>query len=414
MTAARATMDPGLNRESRGGERPVVLVVVGHYLPGFRAGGITTCVANVVARLHSDFQFKVISRDRDLGSADPYPDIKYGAWQAVGGAQVYYVPAGRDAARDVRRVVSETPHDMIYFNSFFEPLVVRTHLARKLRLLPRRPALLAPHGEFAWPSLSQKYPKKALFMGIARLTGLYSDVIWHASNAVEAEDIRRWMRVSDTDVRIAHQLPPTIEIDFDDSHSQAYVDQADGIRAFFLSRISPEKNLHLALDILSRVSVKVSFDIIGPIENAAYWSDCQQLIAQLPSNVTARSVGTIAPSELMRTLLRYDLMVFPTSGEAYGQVIAESLTAGTPVLISTETPWRNLEARGLGWDVPLTDTDRFVRVIDEVGAFDHGTRSARRNAVRVSLERLLAESKAVEDVRRLLHDVVATPRVPRL
>ena len=38
-----------------------------------------------------------------------------------------------------------------------------------------------------------------------------------------------------------------------------------------------------------------------------------------------------------------DFLILPTKGENFGHVIAESLSASLPVIISQNTPWRNLQ-----------------------------------------------------------------------
>ena len=54
------------------------------------------------------------------------------------------------------------------------------------------------------------------------------------------------------------------------------------------------------------------------------------------------------------------MFFLPTLGENFGHVIAES-----PVLISDQTPWRNLKNHGVGWDLPLNDPDSFRKAIVE-------------------------------------------------
>ena len=43
----------------------------------------------------------------------------------------------------------------------------------------------------------------------------------------------------------------------------------------------------------------------------------------------------------------------PSLTENFSYTVLESFQAGIPVLISDQTPWRGLEAKGIGWDLPL-------------------------------------------------------------
>ncbi|MGA2262522.1 MAG: glycosyltransferase family 4 protein [Acidobacteriota bacterium] len=390
--------------------KPTILVFTGHYLPGYKAGGILRSVENAVNHLHGDFQFRIVTRDRDLGDEEPYPSIKHKEWQTVGNASVYYLPPGGESLAQLRAIVCSTQHDLIRLNSFFDPLTVKVLLNRRLGQIDRKPMVLYPFGEFAWASLRQKYPKKALFMRLARLTGLYAPVTWHASSTLEADDIANVMKIRREAIRVAGDLPTVYGNGTEEAASSWQVPARDGLRVTFFSRISPEKNLDFALKILSQVRSKVAFDIIGPVEDTAYWTKCQELIRELPAYVTVRSLGGIEPSQVMTSLSQYDLMLFPTGGEAYGHVIAESLTAGTPVLVSTNTPWRNLEAKGLGWDLPLDDIASFVRVIDELGSTDEQAHLERRRMVKENMRRLLAESSVVEGYRQLYYEALAAPK----
>jgi hypothetical protein len=44
------------------------------------------------------------------------------------------------------------------------------------------------------------------------------------------------------------------------------------------------------------------------------------------------------------------------------------MQAGTPVLISDQTPWKNLAQENAGWDLPLKSVDGFANRIEEVAA----------------------------------------------
>lgn len=142
----------------------------------------------------------------------------------------------------------------------------------------------------------------------------------------------------------------------------------DKLKLVFISRVSPKKNLLYALESLKDVKASVSYDIYGPLEDADYWQQCLNVIAELPENVEVAHKGELTPDQVVPTLSQYDMFFMPTQGENYGHVIAEALCAGLPVLISDQTPWRDLEAQGIGWDLPLDDKAAFVKAIEQAHA----------------------------------------------
>ncbi|MDP9143608.1 MAG: glycosyl transferase family 1, partial [Actinomycetota bacterium] len=71
--------------------RPIVLVLTDHYLPGFRHGGPIRSIQNLVSSLGAEFDFRILTRDRDVGSEEPYPSVRPDEWQAVEGCSVRYL-----------------------------------------------------------------------------------------------------------------------------------------------------------------------------------------------------------------------------------------------------------------------------------------------------------------------------------
>lgn len=381
--------------------KPVILTFTGYYLPGYKAGGILRNIVNTIDNMCDEFDFRIITRDRDLGDEKPYPNIKVNEWQRVGNAQVYYLSPDSEAVNDLYSLICNLQHHIIFLTSFFDPFSIKVLLSRKLCTGRFKPIIVAPFGEFAWASLRQKYFKKYIYILISRLFGLYNDVTWRVSSEYEAIDVIKVMKISADSIHVTGDLPikfvPEISLDSVPPPSS----KCAGLKIVFISRIAREKNLDYALKVLSKVRENVSFDIYGPAENLAYWDECQKLIAKMPANVTVNYLGKVHSTKVIEVFGYYDLFFFPTGGEAYGNVIAESLTAGTPVLLSNETPWRNLQSDGLGWDIPLDKMDEFVSVIDNLSILSEEQRLEKRSLVKTkSLERLF-DPTVLESNRRL-------------
>lgn len=109
-------------------------------------------------------------------------------------------------------------------------------------------------------------------------------------------------------------------------------------------------------------------------------------------------MGTLEPSRVIRTVANYDLFILPTRGENFGHAIAESLLAGTPVLIADTTPWRGLEAAKAGADLPLDDREQWLRFLRTFAALDPAQRLEWRYGARRCAEQRL---DPVADAERL-------------
>lgn len=382
-------------------KKPIVLVFLGNYLPGFKAGGIIRSVQNTINHLHGEFDFLVVTRDRDLGDGEAYPGIMTNQWQQVGNAKVYYLHSNSETLNHVRHILNTTQHDVLYLNSCFDYLTISVLINRRLQRTNNISVVLTPRGEFAWASLSQKYIKKQVFLLLAKILGLYRDVIWHASSKFEANDIVDVMKIDADMVRVAFDFPTKQHVSATFHQDCRGLSGEEQLRLVFLSRISPEKNLDYALKLLGAVTAKVKFDIYGTIENEVYWKVCQHLISKLPANIKVHYGGSVQHCDVIPTLGKYDLFLFPSGGEAYGHVIAESLISGTQVLISTNTPWRNLAEQGLGWDIDLGDDKAFVSVIEDLASLSDEYFFSRRTLIKTKIDKILLNPEVVAANRGL-------------
>lgn len=378
--------------------KPKILVFILNYLPGYKSGGVLRTIVNSVVWLNDDYEFWIVTRDRDLGSELPYSEVRLNEWQSVEGAMVLYLPPESLNAKTLVKLILNTQHDLIHLNSYFDPVfTLRIVLARKFGWLPKSPLLLSPRGEFGEGSLRLKYAKKIIFIYFAKLFRLYNNAMFHATSEYELQDIVGVLNPIGNSIKMALDLPSKVVEDL--PNSPALSDQY--LRIVFLSRLSREKNLDCVLRVLIQLNVKVIFDIYGPDEDAEYWGECQELIRQLPQNVIATYYGAVSPSRVSEIFSGYDLFFFPSKGENYGHVIAEAISVGTKVLISKNTPWLDLEVDGLGWDVDLNDESVFIDIIDEMASERLDVRLEKRVAVKQSALKRLMDPKVLNDNREL-------------
>ena len=369
--------------------KPKILLFIGNYLPGYKAGGIIRNIANTTDHLCEYFDYYIVTKDRDLGDTVPYKDVKINSWEKVNNALVKYLTPEQTSYKNLVNLINETEHDIIILNGYFDVFTIKILIYRKFNPVFFKPVVVASFGEFAWASLSQKYIKKYIFMKIAKLFNLYKGVTWRASSEFEKSDIVNVLNVNPDSVHITGDLPLKNISDFETSFNEFYNPTESVLKIIFLSRISREKNLDYALKVLEKVKCRVIFDIYGPAENEKYWAECQLLISKMNDNIKITYFGNVKAEDVLKTFSQYDLFLFPTGGEAYGNVIAECLTVGTPVLISSETPWHNLENDGLGWDINLNDIEKFTYVIEQFASISPDQRIQNRSKIKKNIQKRL-------------------------
>jgi len=353
-----------------------ILTFCDFYLPGYKAGGPIKSLSNMVGYLGSRHDIRLVTRDRDDGDSARYANVEAEQWTPLGEASVLYRSPSSLTLRHLRRTVRSIQPDVVYLNSFFSPaFTVRFLLLRRLGLIPPVPTILAPRGELAGPALEQKRRKKIPYLWLARRLGLYRDLIWHASTEWEKADVERWLATTKagraSQIVVVPNLPGPTRLP--PEPPPARPKRAGALDVVFLSRISRMKNLEGALEYFGALRGEVHFHIYGPVDDENLWQRCEDRIRALPPNIKVKAHGPVASTDVRATLSRNHVFLLPSLGENFGHVILEALFAGCPALISDRTAWRGMEARGLGWDLPLDRPDAFAEVLQRLIDMDEAS-----------------------------------------
>jgi glycosyltransferase involved in cell wall biosynthesis len=281
----------------------------------------------------------------------------------------------------------------MYLNSYWDPRFTMLPLVARLLGLARCPSvLIAPRGEFSPAALALKRHKKAAVDVIwKRVVRRSAGVTWHATSPHEAELIRSRFpgativvvpeAIADASASIEPSLVPSVPL-----------------KVIFVGRISPMKNLHLSIEALFHTRSEIQFDIFGPVEDDDYWRSCLDLARLLPHNVSLSHRGELQPEQVISMFARSEVFLFPTRGENFGHVIAESLAGGCPVLCSTNTPWSDLLDAGGGWAVRRLDAKALAEILDGYAELT----AAERHARRLTAARVFADWQSARTTENVL------------
>ena len=336
--------------------KPNILIFIDWFLPGFKAGGPIKSVSNIVNSLHQDFNFYIITSDRDIDDANPYNTEELNKWLIKDHYQIAYLSEENRKAF-IYKTLKESDFNVYYFNSFFSKKYTLDPLSivKKVKSSPK--IIIAPRGMLGEGALKIKAFKKRLFLLIAKLIGIYNNVIWHATDSGESEDIQAIFGnnsniITSPNISILNIIESNL------------VKNENELRLVFFSRIAQKKNLFFCLDVLNNFREQsISLDIYGSIEDLNYWKECEDFV--IKNNLKVNYISKLNPQDVQSTLSNYHFLFFPTLHENYGHVIVEALSAGCGLILSNNTPWRKLSENKIGWDISLENKKEFISVIEK-------------------------------------------------
>lgn len=342
--------------------KKIILTFIGHYLPGYKAGGPVRTISNMLNLLSGEYEFKIITRDRDLLENKTYPNILINQWNSLENCRVFY----HDLKYSLRKIINNSSFDLYYLNSLFDyHFSIKVVLLHKLGLIPKKKIIIAPRGELLEGALSTKSLKKKLFLLLAKTSGMYKDVIWHASSLFEESVIKQEFG-NNIRTKVALDIPC---FNLSTKTERTHQKQAGKLKILFISRIAKTKNLKFVIEVLNKVQGDFTLDIYGPIVDKEYWNECQEAIDE---RIRKRIVykGIISNDQISDIYPNYDLLFFPTLGESFGHVIFESLVYGCPVLSSDKTPWNKLQKYHAGWTYDLNERQKYIYILDKLVTID--------------------------------------------
>ncbi len=339
--------------------KPKIAILIDWYLPGTKAGGPVRSIYSLVNLLKNDFEFYIITTNKDLGSQHEYQAIKANTLFNVEGVNYFYFNDKFLVSKNMFNLLNQINPSLIYLNSFWSFNFSVNIIKLRKNIFKHTPILLAPRGMLSKGALGIKSFKKNVFINVSCLLGWHKNIVFHATNQQEKNDIL--LKYKKAKVKIAPNVNAALPLNV------TKVKEANHLNLFFLSRISPVKNLHFALQLLQAIPSNyfVNYDIYGNIEDENYWNECLKLINQLPNNITVNYKGELQFHQVQRTICNYHFLFLPTLNENFGHSIVESLLSSCPVIISNQTPWNDCEENNAGFALPIESKHEFINKLIE-------------------------------------------------
>jgi glycosyltransferase involved in cell wall biosynthesis len=339
-----------------------ILLFIDWYLPAVKAGGPVRSIANMVDLIGDAVDICIVCGDRDLGDDTPFANQTLNNWVRVGKAKVMYVSKKHQTLQGYSTIINIEKPTIIYINGLFSFYFSLLPLwALKIFTLDK--LIIAPRGMLGSGALQQKLMKKKTLLWLLKARKVYAQAQWHATSIEEKNEVIQHIGAQSNVSVVSNITVAPSKVKFS-------VKPQNQLRLLFISRISIKKNLAFAVSLVQELisnGHNVSLDIYGPIEDVEYWDKIQKKIT---NNIRIKYKGILQPHEFKTTFNNYDALLFTTLHENYGHVIAEALSYGLPVVLSDQTPWRNLAQAKAGFDIALNDRTTYLASLQELLAMD--------------------------------------------
>lgn len=406
-------------------------------MPGYKAGGPIRSYANLVDHFKGEYEFYIVTRNTDYTETKPYEGITPDSWTTLDtNVYVWYCSPGFPSKQNFKRLLKDTEYDVLYVNGIYSWYfsILPLYLGKKIK---KETVVVSVRGMLKRSAVNVKQGKKKLFITLIKRLRLYHGITLHATNEDEKQDIIQNFGDQLT-VHVAPNLPRKIKSEFKPN------EKTPGFLSLIsIARISPEKNTLYALEILKQLSLSISkkpvpsstgyrspdsglrspvsnltspnnqlsantynlpaitFELFGSIYNPQYWDECQKIINELPDWIKVDYQGSLDSNEVLTKLSQSHFMFMPTRGENYGHAILESFSAGRPVIISDQTPWRELEKKGIGHDIPLEKPQLFVDALHTCLTMDQETYNTMSKATFDYAQKIIHDPQVIEANREL-------------
>lgn len=210
--------------------------------------------------------------------------------------------------------------------------------------------IISPHGMLEPWSLSQNYFKKKIALFIYQRIIIKNAHYIHATSDMEANNIKNLGFKNPIII-----IPNGINVDYYSFKSN--YNKNNNFLFLFLSRIHIKKGIEILIDTFDKLKmnnkdIEFKLSIYGD-GDPLYIKKIKNYIKEKNLTNIITVYDPIYDEKKLNEIKNADIFILPSFSENFGNVIAESLSCGTPVITTNTTPWEILNISNAGWCIDV-------------------------------------------------------------
>lgn len=210
----------------------------------------------------------------------------------------------------------------------------------------RIPVILSPRGMLTRYSLGNRNsgPKAIIHRLMGKKLLEYCHI--HATSEKEKDDVLQF--INPKSIRV---IPNLVNLPKEKLVSRPEV--TEEFQLLFLSRVEEKKGLELLFEALKDLNIKWKLTIAGKGDNQ-YVTGLQNQCVKLGIAAHVEWLGHVHNDKKFELMASKDITVLTSHNENFANMVIESLSVGTPVLLSDQVGLSDYVAEnGLGWITSL-------------------------------------------------------------
>ena len=274
------------------------------------------------------------------------------------------IPLATNLWRDIKK--ADIIHSQYIFSS-------PTPISLFYSSVAKKPYLLSPRGSFAPWILSNGLGFKKQYISLF-LKPFSKKIWWHATSEQEKNEITDLFPSAKVFI-----IPNGINLEESVSYSkltkEQFIKKYTGANAspshiiVSMARLQKKKGLDILIDSFNMISQK--FPLAYLVIAGQDEGEKENLVKQIHNlNLQSRVfiTGQINGADKWTFLHNADLFVLPSHNENFGNVYAEALATGTPIVASLDTPWKEAEEYNCGKWVKNTPESTAIAMTELLNA----------------------------------------------